>query len=97
MSQSEKPAIALRLSLIAGFLIVCNAVAVGVAGTYFPGIFPTLPGSDNNATVPFTTISIIALISGALILLAAVMLQVKPENKKAWDTNAKATSRRREK
>jgi hypothetical protein len=84
MSQTEKSTKAFTLSLVAGLLIVCNAVAVGVAGTYFPSIFPTLPGSDNNAAIPFTTISVIALICGALILFAAIMLRIKPENKKAW-------------
>jgi hypothetical protein len=82
MSQIEKRAFA--LSLIGGLLIVCNAVAVGVAGAYFPWGFPTLPGSDNNATVPFTTIAVIALICGALVLVAAIMLRIKPNNKKAW-------------
>ncbi|MGF3499373.1 MAG: hypothetical protein ACQXXL_07100 [Candidatus Methanosuratincola sp.] len=45
------------LSVIAGSLIVCNAVAVGVAGACFPWIFPTLPGSDSNSTVPFVNIA----------------------------------------
>jgi hypothetical protein len=84
MSQIEKPKLAFTLSLIAGILIVCNAVAVGVAGAYFPWIFPTLPGSDNNATVPFVTISVIALVCGALVLFGAMMLRIKPESKKAW-------------
>ena len=84
MSQTEKSTRAFVFSLVAGLLIVCNAVAVGVAGTYFPSIFPTLPGSDDNATVPFTTISVIALICGVLVLFGAIMLRVKPENKKAW-------------
>jgi hypothetical protein len=84
MSQTEESTRAFTLSLTAGLLIVCNAVAVGVAGAYFPWIFPILPGSDNNATVPFTTIAVIALICGALILFAAMMLRIKPENKKAW-------------
>ena len=70
--------------MIAELIIVCNAVAVGVAGTYFPWIFPTLPGSDNNATVTFTSISIIAVICGAMVLFATIMLRIKPENKKAW-------------
>jgi hypothetical protein len=83
MSQTEKLTRAFTLSLVAGLLIVCNAVAVGVAGAYFPWIFPTLPGSDNNAAVPFTTISVIALICGALVLFAAIMLRIRPENKKA--------------
>jgi len=72
------------LSLIAGILIVCNAVAVGVAATWFPWIFPTLPGSANNAAVPFPSIAAIELICGALVLLGAIMLHVKPQNKKAW-------------
>ncbi len=84
MSQSEKPKKAFTLSLIAGILIVCNAVAVGVAATWFPWIFPTLPGSADNATVPFATITAIGLVCGALVLLGAIMLHVKPVNKKAW-------------
>ena len=83
MSQSEKPNSALTLSLIARLLIVSNAVAVGVAGSYFPWVFPTLPGADNIAAVPFATIAVIALICGALVLFAAIMLRIKPENKKA--------------
>lgn len=84
MSQSEKPTKAYTLSLIAGILIVCNAVAVGVAATWFPWIFPTLPGSDNNATVPFASIATIGLICGALVLFGAIMLHIKPRNKKVW-------------
>jgi len=84
MIQREKPKQAFTLSLIAGILIVCNAVAVGVAGAYFPWIFPTLPGSDNNATVSFATIAVIGLICGALVLLGAVMLHTKPENRRTW-------------
>ena len=84
MRQKEKTKQASTLSLIAGILIVGNAVAVGVAGAYFPWVFPTLPGSDNNATVSFATIAVIGLICGALVLLGAVMLHTKPENRKAW-------------
>ncbi len=84
MGQREKPKRAFTLSLLAGILVVCNAVAVGVAGAYFPWIFPTLPGSDNNATVQFATIAVIGLICGALVLFGAIMLRIKPENKKAW-------------
>jgi len=84
MRQKEKPKQASTLSLIAGLLIVSNAVAVGVAGAYFPWIFPTLPGSDNNATVPFGTIAVIGLICGALVFFGAIMLRIKPENRKTW-------------
>jgi hypothetical protein len=84
MSQNKEPTKALTLSLIAGILIVCNAVAVEVAATWFPWIFPTLPGSANNAAVPFSSIATIGLICGALVLLGAIMLHVKPQNKKTW-------------
>jgi len=84
MSQSEKPTKAFTLSLIAGILIVCNAVAVGVAATWFPWIFPTLPGSADNAAVPFANITAIGLICGALVLWGAIMLHLKPVNKKEW-------------
>ena len=84
MSQREMPKQAYTLSLIAGILIVCNAVAVGIAGAYFPWIFPTLPGSDNNATVHFLSIATIGLICGALVLLGAIMLHMNHQNKKAW-------------
>jgi hypothetical protein len=84
MSKREKPKRAFTLSLIEEILIVFNAVAVGVAGVYFSWIFPTLPGSDNNATVPFATIAVIGLICGALVLFGAIMLHAKPERKRAW-------------
>jgi hypothetical protein len=84
MSNSGKSTKAFAFSLVAGILIVCNAVAVGVAATWFPWIFPTLPGSDSNATVPFGDIAIIGLICGALVLFGAIMLRTKPENTKAW-------------
>ena len=84
MSQTTKPTKAFTLSLVAGILIVCNAVAVGIAGTWFPWIFPTLPGSADNATVPFTSIAAIGLICGVIVLFGAMMLRTKPENKKAW-------------
>jgi hypothetical protein len=84
MSRREKLKRPFTLSLIAGILIVFNAVAVGVAGAYFPWVFPTLPGSDNNATISFATVAVIGLICGALVLFGAMMLRIKPENKKAW-------------
>jgi hypothetical protein len=81
MSQIEKRA--LTLSLIAGLLIVCNAVALGVAGAYFIWMFPPLPGLDNNASVPFATITIVGLVCGVLVLLGSLLLYCKPVNNKA--------------
>jgi hypothetical protein len=82
MSQAENQAFI--LSLIAGVLIVCNAIAVGVAATWFPGIFPTLPGSTNNAEVPFDRIVAIGLICGALVLFGAIMILSRPVKTKTW-------------
>ncbi|MCW4045498.1 MAG: hypothetical protein NWE94_08295 [Candidatus Bathyarchaeota archaeon] len=84
MSQNQKPTKAFTLSLIAGVLVVCNAVAVEIAATWFPWIFPTLPGATDNATMPFASITAIGLICGVLVLTAATMLHVKHRNKKAW-------------
>ena len=84
MSQKGKPTKAFTLSLAAGILIVCNAVAVGVAATWFPWIFPTLPGSVDNAAVPFVNIAAIGLICGASVLFGAIMLRARPVNKRVW-------------
>lgn len=86
MAQSERPKRALIMSMIGGILIVCNAIAVGVAATWFPWIFPTLPGSDNNAMVPFTTITIMGLVSGVFVLLGTLLLNGKPASSKAIGT-----------
>jgi len=72
------------LSLIAGILILCNAALLGAAATWFPGIIPALPGSDNNSTIPFAGFTAVGLICGVLVLLGAIMLNIKPVNKKAW-------------
>jgi hypothetical protein len=84
MSQSEKPTKAFMLSLIAGILILSNSALLGVAATWFPWIIPTLPGSANNTTVPFGSLTAAGLIFGALVLLGALMLHIRPLNKKAW-------------
>lgn len=83
MGQNQRPTRAFVLSAVAGILIICNAVAVGVAATWFPWIFPTLPGSDNNSAVPFTTITIVGLVCGVLVLLGTSLLCYKPVNSKA--------------
>jgi len=84
MSLSEKPTRALTLSVIAGILILSNSALLGAAATWFPWIIPTLPGSDNNSTVPFASLTAVGLLCGVLVLLGAVMLNIKPVNRKAW-------------
>ena len=84
MSRSEQPKKAFLLSLIAGILIVSNTVLLGVAATWFPGVIPTLPGSTANDTGVLFRLAIVGLICGVLVLLGAIMLRLKPANKKAW-------------
>jgi len=83
MSQTEKPTKAFTLSLIAGILIVSNTALLGVAATWFPWIIPTIPGLANDTTILYR-LTAIGLIFGVLVLLGAIMLHIKPENKKAW-------------
>jgi len=84
MGGSEKPTKAFKLSLIAGILILGNSALLGAAATWFPWIIPTLPGSANNSTVPFASLTAVGLTCGILVLLGAMMLCSKPASKKAW-------------
>jgi hypothetical protein len=84
MSRSEKPTKAFILSLIAGILILSNTVLIGVAARWFPGMIPTLPGSSANDTTVLYRLAAVGLIFGVLVLLGAIMLHIKPVNKKAW-------------
>lgn len=83
MSRSEKSTKAYVLSLIAGLLILSNTALLGAAATWFPWIIPTLPGSANDTTVLYG-LTAVGLIFGVLVLLGAIMLHIKPVNKKAW-------------
>ena len=84
MSRSEKPTKAFMLSLIAGILIVSNAALLGIAARWFPGVIPTLPGSSVNDTTVLYRLTAVGLIVGVLVLLSAIMLRIKPANKKTW-------------
>jgi hypothetical protein len=84
MIRSENPTKAYNLSLIAGVLILTNSALVAVAATWFPTLIPTLPGSTGNDTILLYYLSAIGSISGAIVLLGALMLRLKPASKKAW-------------
>ncbi len=84
MIGSEKPTNAFTLSLVAGILIVANAVALGVVAKWFPGIMPTLPGSSGNDPMLLIELAAVGLIFGIIVLLGALMLYAKPANKKEW-------------
>ena len=81
---SDKPTKAFTLSLIAGILIICNAVLLGVVAKWFIGIMPILPGSTGNDPMFLIELATVGLIFGILVLLGALMLHIKPANKKAW-------------
>jgi len=84
MNQDSKSMKALLLSMVAGILIISNTILLGVAATWFPEIIPTLPGETANDTPTLYTLTAIGLILGVLVLLAAIMLHIKPVNKKMW-------------
>lgn len=84
MNQSEKPTKAFILSLAAGILIISNAAALGAAAAWFPGVIPTLPGSTGNDTTLLYHLATVGLICGIAVLIASIMLYIKPTNKKAW-------------
>lgn len=69
---------------MAGILILINAAAVAAAATWFPGIFPTLPGSSGNDPAILYTVAIVGLICGALVVLGAIMLRSRPTHRRAW-------------
>jgi hypothetical protein len=82
IGRSEKYTKAFILSLVAGILIVCNTVILGIAARWFPSIIPTLPGSSANDTAVLYRLTAIGLVSGILVLLGAIMLHSKPGSKK---------------
>jgi len=84
MSRSEKISKTFTLALIAGLLIVSNATLLGVAATWFPWIIPTLPGSADNSTIPFASLTAVGLMCGVIVLFGSLMLYHKPAYKKVW-------------
>ena len=75
---------AFKLSFIAGLLIIGNTALLGAAVRWFPGVIPVLPGSNNNASVPFAELVVIGLTLGCLVLIGSIMLRCNPANRKIW-------------
>ena len=82
--ESKELSRAYILSLTAGFMIIGNTTLLGAAVRWFPGIIPVLPGSADNAAVPFNMLVILGLALGCLVLFGATMLRYNPENRKIW-------------
>ena len=78
--------------MIAGILILTNALAVATAATWFPEIFPILPGSSGNDTTTLYGVAVVGLICGAMVMLGAMMLRSKPAQKRAWGIIIMASS-----
>jgi len=84
MNQSGQSTKAFLLSMMAGILIVVNAVLLGVAATWFPGLIPTLPGSSTNDSMGLYRIAAVGLTCGVLVLLGALLLRINSVHKKTW-------------
>jgi uncharacterized membrane protein len=69
---------------MAGILILSNTVLLGVSARWFPGMIPTLPGSSANDATVLYRLTAVGLIFGILVLFGAILLHIKPINKKAW-------------
>ncbi len=81
---TERPTKAFNLTLIAGILIIINGILLGVVAKWFIGIMPTLPGSTGNDPTFLIELAAVGLIFGIIVLLGALMLHLKPENKETW-------------
>ncbi len=68
---------AFKLSIIAGTLILVNAVLLGAAATWFPWVIPTLPGPTGNSDVPFGSLTAIGLVCGLIVLIGAILIRGK--------------------
>jgi hypothetical protein len=86
MNGIRKQTRAFTLSLIAGILIIINAVSVAAAATWFPWIIPTLPGSSGNDTMILYSVAAVGMVCGFLVLCGAIMLRSNPTHWKAWGT-----------
>ena len=83
-SSTHKLSRAYKLSFIAGLLIIGNTALLAAAVRWFPEVIPVLPGSDNNASIPFTELVVIGLTLGCLVLIGASLLRINPANRKIW-------------
>ncbi len=68
---------AFKLSLIAGILILANAVLLGAAATWFPWVIPTLPGPTGNSDGPFGSLTAIGLVCGVIVLIGTTLMKGK--------------------
>ena len=92
MSQTQKPTKAFKLTAASGTLVLINGALLAVVTEWFPKVMPTLPGSTSNDPSMLFSLSAVGLTLGALILLSALMLHLKPANRRIWGTASMAFS-----
>lgn len=83
MSSEEKPTAAFVLSLIAGILILINGAVVGAVRSF---IGPHIPGMGERALVTgiLSTVMVVGIVLGLIVIVAAVMLYRNPAQKTMW-------------
>jgi hypothetical protein len=83
LSSEEKPTAAFVLSLIAGILILINGAVVGAVRSF---IGPHIPGMGERALVTgiLSTVMVVGIVLGLIVIVAAVMLYRNPAQKTMW-------------
>ena len=92
MAPTSRPTTAFILSLISGFLIVVNGVSLGalrrlpeIIARYAPGHMGEMgPFRLEFVESILTTLMLIGIVFGLIILFASVMLYQNPSNKTLW-------------
>jgi hypothetical protein len=84
MGMNEIKDRAFILAILGGTLILLNAASVAVAATWYPDLFPTLPGSSGNDPIVLYGVAVIGLICGAGVVLGATMLRQRPAGRRMW-------------
>ncbi len=72
------------LSLVAGILILISAIAVATVATWFPSMFPMLPGASGNDTTVLYSVAVFVLSFGILVTLGAMIQRNRPAHRRVW-------------
>ncbi|MCW4031953.1 MAG: DUF6114 domain-containing protein [Candidatus Bathyarchaeota archaeon] len=83
MGSSKKPEAAFALSLIAGIIFLINGALLGAVGSF---IAPFIPGASETALVTgiLSTLMVVGIILGIIVIVAALMLYRNPAQKTMW-------------
>jgi hypothetical protein len=84
MTKREESRKAFSFSFTAAILILTNAVLLGAVSKWFIWIMPTLPGSSGNDPMLLFSLAAVGLVLGSIVLFGAIMLRLKPSQKRVW-------------